>query len=76
MHVFKVPGLRNIAVTGPYLHDGSIPTLESMVQLMVRDQLGKELNDEQVDDIVTFLRALTGELPAEYTAEPELPPDL
>jgi cytochrome c peroxidase len=76
MHVFKVPGLRNIAVTGPYLHDGSIPTLESMVQLMVRHQLGKELNDEQVDDIVTFLRALTGELPAEYTAEPELPPDL
>ena len=74
MHSFKVPSLRNIAVTGPYLHDGSIPTLETMVQLMVRHQLGKELTSEQVDDMVTFLRALTGELPAEYTTEPELPP--
>lgn len=71
---FKVPSLRNIAVTGPYLHDGSIPTLEAMVQLMVRHQLGKELSSEEVDDIVTFLRALTGELPSDYTAQPELPP--
>jgi cytochrome c peroxidase len=74
-YMFKVPGLRNIAVTGPYLHDGSIPTLESMVQLMVRHQLGKELTTSQVDDIVTFLRSLTGELPGEYTAMPELPPN-
>ena len=73
MHSFKVPSLRNIAVTGPYLHDGSIPTLESMVQLMVRHQLGRELTSDQVDDMVTFLRALTGELPSDYTAEPELP---
>lgn len=73
MHVFKVPSLRNIAVTGPYLHDGSIPTMESMVQLMVRHQLGKELSSEEVDDIVVFLRSLTGELPADFTAEPELP---
>ncbi|RIK16835.1 MAG: cytochrome-c peroxidase [Anaerolineae bacterium] len=74
MYVFKVPGLRNVAVTGPYLHDGSIPTMESMVQLMVRHQLGRELSSSQVDDIVVFLRSLTGELPSEYTAEPELPP--
>lgn len=73
MHVFKVPGLRNVAVTGPYLHDGSIPTLESMVQLMVRHQLGKELSSEQVDTMVIFLRSLTGELPSEFTAMPELP---
>ncbi|MCL4805969.1 MAG: hypothetical protein KJ046_16865 [Anaerolineae bacterium] len=64
----------NVAVTGPYLHDGSIPTMESMVQLMVRHQLGRELSSSQVDDIVVFLRSLTGELPSEYTAEPELPP--
>lgn len=75
MYSFKVPGLRNIAVTGPYLHDGSIPTLEAMVQLMVRHQLGKELTSEQVDDIVIFMRSLTGELPSEYTAQPELPPN-
>ncbi|NUM43418.1 MAG: cytochrome-c peroxidase [Anaerolineales bacterium] len=74
-YAFKVPSLRNIAMTGPYLHDGSIPTLETMVQLMVRHQLGKELSTDQVNDIVTFLRSLTGELPGEYTAMPELPPN-
>ena len=73
MHVFKVPSLRNIAVTGPYLHDGSIPTLESMVQLMVRHQLGKQLTSDEVDTMVIFLRSLTGELPSDYTAQPELP---
>lgn len=72
-HVFKVPSLRNVAVTGPYLHDGSIPTLESMVQLMVRHQLGKQLTSEEIDTMVIFLRSLTGELPSDYTAQPELP---
>jgi cytochrome c peroxidase len=73
MHVFKVPSLRNVALTGPYLHDGSIPTMESMVQLMVRHQLGRELSSDQVDTMVIFLRSLTGELPSDYTAAPELP---
>lgn len=72
-YAFKVPSLRNIAVTGPYLHDGSIPTLEAMVQLMSRHQLGSQLESDQVDDMVVFLRALTGELPSDYTAQPELP---
>lgn len=71
--VFKVPSLRNIAQTGPYLHDGSIPTLEDMVKIMARHQLGKQLSASEVDDIVTFLRALTGEVPADYIARPELP---
>ena len=73
MHVFKVPSLRNVAVTGPYLHDGSIPTMESMVQLMVRHQLGKQLTSDEVDSIVIFLRSLTGVLPSDYTAQPQLP---
>ncbi|MFZ5910258.1 MAG: cytochrome-c peroxidase [Chloroflexota bacterium] len=74
-YAFKVPSLRNIAQTGPYLHDGSIPTLDDMVQLMARHQLGEKLTLEQVDDIVTFLRLLTGELPpVDYTGMPELPP--
>jgi cytochrome c peroxidase len=73
-YAFKVPSLRNIAVTGPYLHDGSIPTLESMVQLMARHQLGRQLSHDDLDDIVTFMRALTGEIPSEYIAQPELPP--
>ncbi len=62
-------------MTGPYLHDGSIPTLETMVQLMARHQLGQKLSDEDLDDMVTFLRALTGELPSDYIAQPELPPN-
>lgn len=70
---FKVPSLRNIAKTGPYFHDGSIATLEEAVKLMGTHQLGKELTDDQVSSIVTFLGALTGELDKAYAAKPELP---
>ena len=70
---FKVPSLRNIAETGPYLHNGSITTLEEMVTLMAKHQLGKELTDAQVTDIVAFLNALTGEVDVDYIAVPEFP---
>jgi cytochrome c peroxidase len=72
-YVFKVPSLRNIAETGPYLHDGSITSLEEIVKVMAEYQLGKTLTDAEVADIVTFLNALTGEVPADYIAMPELP---
>jgi cytochrome c peroxidase len=72
-HVFKVPSLRNVAKTGPYLHNGSIKELPQMVRLMARHQLGREVTDEQVDAIVAFLKALTGELPTDYIKRPELP---
>ena len=72
-YVFKVPSLRNITQTGPYLHDGSVETLEEMVQIMGKYQLGRELSDAQVADIIAFLDALTGEIPHEYIALPELP---
>lgn len=62
-HVFKVPSLRNVEKTGPYLHDGSIATLPEVVKLMGTYQLGKDLNDADVASIVTFLKALTGEAP-------------
>ena len=62
-HFFKVPTLRNVALTAPYLHDGSRQTLEETVQVMGRYQLGRELTDEQVKQIVAFLNTLTGELP-------------
>jgi len=75
MHAFKVPSLLNIAETGPYLHDGSIATLEEMVPLMAKYQLGKELTDAQITDIVAFLNALTGEIPTDYIAVPEFPPN-
>jgi len=60
-HVFKVPSLRNVAVTQPYFHDGSVRTLADAVRTMGRYQLGKELSDEDVRLIVAFLRTLTGE---------------
>ncbi len=72
-HVFKVPSLRNIAKTGPYLHNGSIKELPQMVRLMARHQLGREVTDEQVDAMVAFLNALTGELPKDYIKPPTLP---
>lgn len=73
MHSFKVPGLRNIAMTGPYLHNGSIATLEEMIVLMATHQLDKELTDAQVTDIVAFLNTLTGEIPFDYIFVPEFP---
>lgn len=72
--VFKVPSLRNIEKTGPYLHDGSVKSLEEMVTLMGRYQLGKELDQAQVASLVTFLKALTGELPKAAVAEPRMLP--
>jgi cytochrome c peroxidase len=61
MHVFKVPSLRNIEVTGPYLHDGNAETLEEAVIIMGRTQLGREIKTKEVDLIVEFLKTLTGE---------------
>lgn len=63
-YFFKVPSLRNVAETGPYFHDGSVPTLEAAVSLMGEHQLGKKFTTEEVQEIVTFLRALTGTVPA------------
>lgn len=70
---FKVPSLRNITETGPYLHDGSVATLEEMVKRMGEYQLGKELTDEETASIVTFLKALKGDLPTDYIKAPKLP---
>lgn len=71
--VFKVPALRNIAETAPYLHDGSVATLADVVDVMAVHQLGETLTPEQRADLAAFLKALTGEIPAAYVAEPELP---
>ncbi|MDX2014120.1 MAG: cytochrome c peroxidase [Myxococcaceae bacterium] len=62
-HFFRVPSLRNVAKTAPYLHDGSLKTLPEAVSFMAKHQLGRELKKDEVDAIVTFLGALTGELP-------------
>ena len=59
--VFKVPGLRNVALTAPYFHDGSVPTLEQAVTLMGRYQLGVSIPAQDVALIVGFLHTLTGD---------------
>jgi len=73
MYVFKVPSLRNVAMTPPYFHDGSLATLPEAVRVMGRVQLGRMLNDEQIGRIVAFLRSLTGSLPEGLATTPVLP---
>ena len=58
-HVFKVPSLRNVALTAPYFHDGSALTLAEAIQVMGRYQLGRDLEHEDVRLIVAFLNSLT-----------------
>jgi cytochrome c peroxidase len=56
----RVPSLRNVAVTAPYFHDGSAPTLSAAVKAMGRAQLDRALTDPQIAAIVAFLNTLTG----------------
>ena len=70
-HLWKVPTLRNIALTAPYMHNGSVKTLDKAVWLMAKLQLNLELSDADVADIVAFLNGLTGEFPAQ--SMPQLP---
>ncbi len=60
-HVFKVPGLRNVALTAPYFHDGSAETLEEAIEVMGQYQLGRKLSQEDIEEISSFLETLTGE---------------
>lgn len=62
-YFFKVPTLRNIELTSPYLHDGRIEKLEDVVKFMSHFQLGKSLNENEVSKITDFLKSLTGEIP-------------
>ncbi|NQV38220.1 MAG: cytochrome-c peroxidase [Candidatus Marinimicrobia bacterium] len=71
--LFKVSGLRDITKTGPYLHDGSIVDLETLVAMMAEYQMGQMISESETKAIVSFLDALTGIIPADYIAEPELP---
>jgi cytochrome c peroxidase len=59
--VFRVPSLRNVAVTAPYFHSGRAATLEEAVDTMARVQLGRTLSSEEINLIVKFLTTLTGE---------------
>lgn len=62
-YLFKVPSLRNVVETWPYLHDGSVKELDRTVLIMGRAELNKQLSTEQTAGIVAFLKTLTGEVP-------------
>jgi cytochrome c peroxidase len=62
-HLWKVPTLRNVALTAPYFHNGAVKTLDEAVKVMAKLQLNKDLSQEEIADIAAFLNALTGEFP-------------
>ena len=62
---FRVQSWRNIAVSAPYFHNGSVATLDEAVRVMAKTQLNKDLKDKEVTDIVAFLNGLTGKFPKE-----------
>lgn len=66
LYVFKTPMLRNVAKTAPYFHDGSVAELSRAVRIMGKVQLGRDLADREVRDLVAFLESLTGAAPAEF----------
>jgi cytochrome c peroxidase len=65
-YVFRVPMLRNVARTAPYFHDGSVERLDAAIRIMASVQLGRQLDDNAVGDIVAFLDSLTGKVPEHY----------
>ena len=62
---FKVPSLRNVAMTAPYFHDGSAKTLRDAVRVMAKYQLGRAIPEADEELIIQFLNALSGEVPSQ-----------
>jgi cytochrome c peroxidase len=73
LYVFKVPSLRNVAMTPPYFHDGSVQALPEAVTIMAKVQLGTDLSEKDAADIAAFLGSLTGRLPDDFAKAPLLP---
>ncbi len=70
-NMFRIPTLRNIALTAPYFHNGKVNDLPTAVKVMAKTQLNQDLNKQQVEQIVAFLNGLTGEFPEQTM--PRLP---
>ncbi len=70
---FKIPGLRGVAMTPPYFHDGSVNELPKAVRIMAKVQLDTDLAEADVNAIVDFLASLTGPPPAGNERPPLLP---
>lgn len=60
---FRVPTLRNVALTAPYFHNGAVQELDEAVRVMAKVQLNRDLSSEEVTKLVAFLQSLTGEAP-------------
>jgi cytochrome c peroxidase len=60
---WRVPSLRNLKYTAPYMHNGLVPTLADAVRVMGSTELSKTFSDAEVADLVSFLEALSGPLP-------------
>ena len=71
-NLWRVQTLRNLVYTAPYMHNGSVKSLDDAVRVMARTQLNKDLEDQTVADITAFLESLTGEFPEQIM--PRLPP--
>lgn len=61
LHRFKVPNLRNVEMTAPYLHDGTVTSLDEAVRIMGIYLVGMDISKSDRDSIVLFLRTLTGQ---------------
>jgi cytochrome c peroxidase len=70
-HLWRVPTLRNVALTAPYMHNGQVATLDEAVRVMAATQLNKEIGADQVRDVVAFLTSLNGNFPPQTM--PRLP---
>ena len=66
--VFKVPPLRNVAMTPPYFHNGSVDDLSEAIRIMGQVQLNRELNPAEISALKAFLESLTGPVPAHLSA--------
>ncbi|MGJ7456765.1 cytochrome-c peroxidase [Halomonas sp. MA07-2] len=60
---FRTPTLRNVGVTYPYMNNGATETLEEAVAIMGTEMLGRDFEEQTIEDITAFLHTLTGEMP-------------
>ncbi|MGE4231706.1 MAG: cytochrome-c peroxidase [Bacteriovoracia bacterium] len=70
-NMWRVPTWRNVAITGPYFHNGKVKTLDEAVRIMAKMQLNRILKDNEVKEVVAFLGSLTGKQPRQ--SKPSLP---
>lgn len=69
-YMFKVPSLRNVAETYPYFHDGSVASLEEATKIIAKLNLNVDLTEEQIKDLVIFMKALSADVPDDVKQVP------